>query len=181
MTTNPTATEAPLSQEERWANLSSDELIATARKENKHFNLALRTVEVVTPSLMKIHEGYLSNTGEDIKQFLHILLDPDANQVVVSVVDNATFEPRFSLCDNNAKDLMAAFLCDFPDAIFSLDQGYMPLLFAEIPVGNTVPGYIPGELVKRHITLNTMLEIVQNKWHSKLSVRIALPREEKPQ
>jgi hypothetical protein len=165
---------------ERWLNHTAEELIAAAKtaKDKNHFNLAERTVEAVTPTLMKMHEGYLSDVG-DIQVMLYVMLDTDSHKVAASVVRQTAdgdLEPRFSVCDEQAHDLIAAYLCDFPDALFSVEGGIPLVLIIDVPANSRVPGFLPGERLKRHVTLNNMIDAVQNKWTSKLIIAVPAPK-----
>ena len=151
-----------LSNAERWAKNRAPDLIKTAKTSNKNWVLAERTVEAVTPSLMKVLEGYVSEAG-DIEIFLYVALDPSTNRVLASIVEakqNADgFQPCLTAYDQEAKELIAAFLCDFPDALFSVEGG-LPLIL-----------FVVEAKTKRYVTLNNMLEAAQNK-HLKMCIAI---------
>ena len=143
-----------LSNRERWLSKTPSELV-DGRRQYQYFPLALKTVDAVTPSLSKVGEGYLSEMG-DIEVFLYVVLDNQNKRVLVSIVkpsesEEKGFTPLHTVYDEAAKDLVAAFLCDFPDALFSIEGGKPLVMFLQ-------------ELkLKRFITLNNMIEAAQNK------------------
>lgn len=143
------------SNAERWLSLAPPKLIE-AVKPLKHFKLATTTVEAVSPSLSKMGEGYLSETG-DIEVFLFVSLDDQSKRVLASIVrpsvaaeakasDDKGFAPIHTTYDEEAKELIAAFLCDFPNALFSVEGG-LPLVM-----------FLPEVKLKRYITLNNMID-----------------------
>jgi hypothetical protein len=139
------------SNTERWLTLKPEDLITSA-KDNKHFRLALTTVDAVTPSLMKMAEGYLSESG-DIEVFLYVALDESSKRVLASIVlpteDEKGFQPRSTCYDEQARDLIASFLCDFPNSLFSVEGGLPLVLFMQ------------EQRLKRFVTLNNMIEAGQ--------------------
>lgn len=179
---------------EKWLSWTADQLIELGNQCNgSNYNLAERTVEAVTPSLMKMGEGYLSEDG-DIQVFLYIALEEKSGQVLASVVQNsdsnaavqstdtieAKIQPRLTVQNQQAKQLVAAFLCTFPNALFSIDGGIPLVMFMEIPGGASLAninlrgsGLIPGEKVKRFVTLNNMIEATQYGCHK---ICIAIPK-----
>ena len=167
---------------EKWLTWTAEQLIELG-KANSNFNLADKTVEAVTPSLMKVGEGYLSESG-DIQVFLYIALEEKSKQVLASVIqdsgsdDTKEIKPRFTVHNQQAKELVAAFLCMFPDALFSIDGGLPLVMFMEIPAGVNLSGsgLIPGEKLKRFVTLSNMLEATRYKCHK---ICIAIPKNKK--
>ena len=175
------------SNTERWLSRSAADLVQAAKK-HKNFSLAERTVDAVTPCLTKMSEGYVSEAG-DIEVFLYMAIDTESKKVLASIVKQsasttdskeATTEtekpasktdlvPRATVYNEDAKDLVAAFLCDFPDALFSVEGGMPVVMFIEatVPKGtsSSAKGIVPGEKLKRYVTLNNMLEAVENKWY----------------
>ncbi len=151
------------SHPERWLAEDAASLIQTAKTSSKHFATALTTVDAVTPALTKMTEGYVSESG-DIAVFLYVAFDETNKRVLASIVlpnddSDEDFKPRLTVYDEQARELIAAFLCDFPDALFSVDGG-KPLVM-----------FIPDAKLKRFVTLSNMLEAVANKW-SKLCVAV---------
>lgn len=179
---------------EKWLSWTADQLIELGNQCNgSNYNLAERTVEAVTPSLMKMGEGYLSEDG-DIQVFLYIALEEKSGQVLASVVQNSDsnanseekIQPRLTVQNQQAKQLVAAFLCTFPNALFSIDGGIPLVMFMEIPGSSASlrsqndvnlnlrgSGLIPGEKVKRFVTLNNMIEATQYGCHK---ICIAIPK-----
>jgi hypothetical protein len=174
------------SNTERWLSLSAADLIKAGKK-HKNFNLAERTVDAVTPCLTKLSEGYVSEAG-DIEVFLYMAIDTESKKVLASIVkqsapkdtqpsteDEKTEQsktdlvPRVTVYDEEAKDLVASFVCDFPDALFSVEGGMPVVMFIDVgvPKGTaaSAKGVVPGEKLKRYVTLNNMLEAVENKWY----------------
>jgi len=175
-----------LSHTERWATLSADQLTNDAKK-HQHYKLALTTVDAVTPSLMKTEEGYLSETG-DVQVFLYVALDDASKHVLTSIIvphcetaskkegtperdserkgtnqdnKNQQYNPRLTVYNEAARSLIAAFLCDFPNALFSVDGG-LPLVL-----------FLQEQKLKRYVTLENMIEA------SKLGIKkivIAVPK-----
>ena len=98
-----------LSTSDRWLSLTPEKLIDAAQK-NQNFNLAERTVEAVSPSLMKVSEGYLSEL-DHIEVFLYLAYDADSKQTLASIVtlsesDDGKFKPLHS-CKNEQADKLA--------------------------------------------------------------------------
>lgn len=139
---------------ERWLKEPASTLCKEAKEKKQYWSLAERTVEAVTPVLQKMKEGFLSEV-EDIQVFVHVLYEDTSGEVLASIVmqdDNGERHPREVLHNQEAKELVAAFLCDFPDALFSIDGG-LPLVL-----------FIKQAHLKRYVTLNNMIEAAQNKW-----------------
>jgi hypothetical protein len=163
------------SHTERWMTLPSKDLIQEAKTRNPNYALSLRTVDAVTPCLQKVGEGYLSETG-DIQVFLYVALDVKEKKVLASITVNDTtaFKVLSTVYDEEAKELLAAFCCDFPDALFSVEDGLPVMMF--IHVTSAAPGILPGEKLKRYVTLNNLLECSHNKWNQ---LTIAVPAAKK--
>lgn len=125
-------------QSERWIAGPNDDLVATA-KSSKNWSTALATVDAVANVLAKTTEVFVSEVG-DVESFLYVTA-PRKGKVHVSVVAKNTTNPANdeessdpftvlrSVEDAGARDLVAAFLCDFPNAVFTVDGGHPLWLF----------------------------------------------------
>lgn len=122
-------------QSERWIAGPNDELV-TAAKSSKNWSTALATVDAVANVLAKTTEVFVSEVG-DVESFLYVTA-PRKGKVHVSVVAKNTakddkaadpFTVLRSVEDAGARDLVAAFLCDFPKAVFTVDGGHPLWLF----------------------------------------------------
>jgi len=147
-----------LSHTERWLSLEPSKLIEDAKAQNRNFNVALKCVDSATPSLMKFGEGNVSEV-ERVDVFMHVELDKTTNGVLASVVKpvvsdtlDVQFEVLHSRTDDSTRDLLAAFMCDFPDAIVTVYDTGQPLVMISHDTQE-----------RRFISLNNMLDFVGHK------------------
>ena len=117
---------------ERWIHGPND-ILVTAAKATSDWGTANATVDAVRNVLVKTGEVFVSEVG-DVDVFLYVTT-PIANKVHASVVtrdpDNADkpFKVLRDSENNGARELVAAFLCDFPNAVFTLSGGKPLWLF----------------------------------------------------
>lgn len=161
-----------LSHTERWLSLDPSKLIEDAKAQNRNFNAALKCVDSATPSLMKFGEGNVSDV-ERVDVFMHIELDKTTNGVLASVVkpvvtsvvtsvgennSDVQFEVLHSRTDDSTRDLLAAFMCDFPDAIVTVYDTGQPLVMISHDTKE-----------RRFISLNNMLDFIT---HTKIIINV---------
>lgn len=145
-----------LSQSERWTQDIPEVLVAAARP-HRNYELALRTVGAVNPSLARVGEGLICENG-DVKVCLRAQFDPDTQSSRVSILvpegsgdsvesldDESQFKVLHTREGEQARDLVAAFLLDFPDSMVCVPGG-VPLILI-----------LGDSLDKRVATLNNMI------------------------
>jgi len=160
----------PLNHADRWLQNSAEDLISKNKGKHQNWLSALTTVDAATPSLSKVGEGYLSEDG-DIRVFLFLMLDEKSKDVLCSIVTPGStqdpsdpsdpsqeFQVRLQVSGDTARDLAASFMCDFPNALFSVDAGLPLVMFFE-------------NKEKRFVTLHNVIEAMENK-QSKLVIAI---------
>ena len=151
------------SHSERWLSTLPAELIASC-KTHRNWKLACTVVEAATPVIQKMKEVYVSEVG-NIDLFLYVTMDMSQNAVLASIIrcekDHNNMTPLHSVENEEVKDLVAAFVCNFPDATFSIDGGIPLQLFIKKP--NLI----------RYVTLNNFLDAAANKW---TEFAIAVPK-----
>lgn len=158
------------SNPERWLNLALTELVSAAQKK-KDWKTAKATIDAVKHVLFRAGEIFVSEVGE-VQVFLYVTC-PERNKIIAAVVTknpgDLEYTPIKQTESHAAHDLTAAFICDFPNAVFTVDAGEPIWLFA----GGSTP---QTALAKRWVTLNNMMELV-SEGHTKFAIAVPKSRD----
>jgi hypothetical protein len=133
--------------ENKWL-VQKEEILLEQGRKHEHFQTARSVTQAVSPVLLQLGEAFVSPI-EQCSVFLYLIWED--NRLLVSVVpiqNNGSFgDARICIEDETkARDLVAAYLCDFPDAVFSV-RGGMPVRMKQ-----------SGVAQERFITLNNVLD-----------------------
>lgn len=154
------------SNTERWISNTIDSLVSSANK-SSDWSTALATVDAISNVLAKFGEVYISEAG-DVEVFLFVT-NPEKGKIFAAIVkkDATTgeFVPIRQTDAAGARELAASFICDFPNAVMTLDGGQPLWLF------------IKEADEKLWLTLDNMAKSVR-AGHTKFAVAVPKQQEE---
>lgn len=156
-----------------WLVQDTDKL-RLKNKEHKEWRWAHKLIEAILPMAAQLKEVTISEI-DTIRVFLYLIIEagetPQTSSVIVSIVpvgsDGKMGTPSRQIQDQEqARDLVASFFCDFPDAVVST--------VSDSPEKSGVPLRLLNHHdrnAKRHVTLNNLLECIERQ-HYKLGIAV---------
>lgn len=146
-----------------WLTNTITERVALSKEKHANWSTAVAVVDSVQLMLLRFGQLYVSEP-EDIKVFL-LATAPDKKTLFVDVVSDSPTEEKFVSLRRAegrqpCRETVAAFLCDFPDAVFSAEGG-IPLVLMGENSKQKSQAVRPGKPMKRYLSLNAMLDMIR--------------------